>query len=62
LEKSIELKQKNIVCPYDEFLYENIEALLHASGYATDRREIQRLLLEKNKAQPKRLIEVIIGE
>ena len=48
--------------PYDEFLYENIEALLHANGYATDRQEIQRLLLEENKEQPIRLIEVIIGE
>jgi hypothetical protein len=48
--------------PYNEFLYENIEALRHARGYAADRQEIQRLLLEANHASPQVFIEVIILE
>jgi hypothetical protein len=46
--------------PYDEFLYENIEALLYVNGYATEQGEIQRLLLEENQPHSKRFVEVII--
>jgi predicted nucleic-acid-binding protein len=58
----MEVKNTIYYVPNDEFLYENIESLINADGYAVDRKEIQRLLFESIQKDKKSFVEVIIKE